>query len=855
MVPSQAESGEFPNGRAGLPRGWRWAVALGGVLVAAILGVIAWTLYDGRQAVRREAEQATRNIALTLEGNIARTVSLLDWSLRDAVYGMQLPGLAGLDPAVRQAVLFNRAVESRDFGGLWVIDAAGQVLYSSSSQRAWPGIAEQRFFRELAALRAPGLAMGGTLVDGADGGRGLVFARRIDAADGSFAGAAVALLRTGYFDALFGSLELGRDGVVSLYTGDGDMVARLPAGPADAVPSDRMLAALKRMGQGTIEVASFVDGVPRVFSYRQVGDLKLALLVGFATADIYAGWNEKAAILVAVLLVLVALSAVLAWSLRHHLRRRARAEAAAIAAMQEHAQALARLDTIFANSADSMLMVRVHPNGRLAYEAVNPVWQKLTGVAASAAVGRSPEECLPPQLAADTLVDWRECLRLRRIHRVTFRSEPPGIERDWEAAIAPVFDAAGEIQRLVSIGRDITQRNAMEANLREAHRAEAVGQLTAGIAHDFNNLLQAIGAGLDLLDEQAGLDEGGRASAATAADAAKRAATLVHRLLAFSRKQALRPVLLDPAQLLARMAPVLRRVLGEQIRVEVTIEGGVWQVHCDADQLENCLLNLALNARDAMPDGGVLRFRAANANAADAGRASLPAGEYTLFEVADTGMGMAPEVAARALEPFFTTRAIGQGAGLGLSMVQGFARQSGGDMRIDSAPGHGTTVQVFLPRSTAAPAAAPAEPRQDAETGPRGGHVLVVDDEAIIRQTLVAVLSRAGYRPFAVAGGQEALERLRAGHACDLLITDQSMPGMTGMQLVQLVAAFDPRLPTMLMTGFDKVSGLDEQAGDMVVLYKPFDRAALLRHVRALAGAPPDKDPDGIARLTGTSVS
>jgi PAS domain S-box-containing protein len=409
-------------------------------------------------------------------------------------------------------------------------------------------------------------------------------------------------------------------------------------------------------------------------------------------------------------------------------------------------------------------------------------------------------------------------------------------------------DGAGSALRMVGTTTDITATRGLTERLRkaeedlrdqreqlfQAQKMEAVGQLTAGIAHDFNNLLQAIIGSLDMLGEQASLGPEGRECIAIAEDAARRGATLVHRLLAFSRKQTLNPSLLQPAKVLAEITPLIARVLGDRIGVETRIDQPAWPVIADGGQLGDCLLNLAINARDAMPEGGVVRLRVSNAGPDVARDAGLPAGDYTLFAVEDKGTGMSAETAARALEPFFTTKPIGQGVGLGLSMVQGFARQSGGDVRIESAPERGSTVSIWLPRANTQ-ADSLAEPHQEADYG--HGRVLLVDDEKSVRQTLALFLTKAGFSPLAVASGEEALELLKAGAACHLLVTDQSMPGLTGNGLIREVSALRPALPAMLITGYNKVSGLDELPVHVTVLRKPFGRATFMRQVQALLRA------------------
>ncbi len=363
-----------------------------------------------------------------------------------------------------------------------------------------------------------------------------------------------------------------------------------------------------------------------------------------------------------------------------------------------------------------------------------------------------------------------------------------------------------------------------------------VGQLTAGVAHDFANMLQAVLGGLEVLRAQGGLDMEGRNCLAVTEQAARRAATLARRLLAFSRDEALEPELLTPASVLAGVSALLGRMLGGRVRAEYHAEEGAWPVRADAAQLDNCLLNLALNARDAMPGGGVVRLYAGNAAGVDFADMGLPDGEYVCFRVEDEGTGMPQATLKRALEPFFTTKPAGEGAGLGLAMVQGFARQSGGDVRIESVVGRGTKVILWLPRARSEDVPARAKVLPD-QPGQGGGKILIVDDEAVVGRMLSMVLAKGGFRPMAVASGETALGLLRDGAVFDLLVTDESMPGLTGCDLIDEVARLRPAMPAILITGYDGVSARGEQEARVTVLRKPFEGGELVRWVReSLAG-------------------
>ncbi len=400
------------------------------------------------------------------------------------------------------------------------------------------------------------------------------------------------------------------------------------------------------------------------------------------------------------------------------------------------------------------------------------------------------------------------------------------------------------------IAEALAERGRIEAALRQSQKMEAVGQLTGGIAHDFNNLLAGISGSLELLQTRIGQGRLGDTPRyiEAAQGAARRAAALTHRLLAFSRRQTLDPHAIDPDQLVAGMEELIRRTMGPQIAVEVKRAAEAWTILADPSQLENALLNLCINARDAMPDGGRLVIETAHRRLdRQAGlQRDLPVGEYVSLCVSDDGTGMPPDVVARAFDPFFTTKPIGQGTGLGLSMTYGFARQSGGQVRIHSVEGAGSTVCLFLPRhgGQAEPPDAPARPEGPARAG-RGETVLVIDDEATVRMLVTEVLKDLGYVAVEAADGAEGLAVLRSGARLDLLITDVGLPGgMNGRQVADAGRALRPGLRVLFITGYAETAVLSHghlEPG-MHVLTKPFAMEALGRRIRELIEAPSGPD-------------
>ena len=333
------------------------------------------------------------------------------------------------------------------------------------------------------------------------------------------------------------------------------------------------------------------------------------------------------------------------------------------------------------------------------------------------------------------------------------------------------------------------ERASVEAQLRQTQKMEAIGQLTGGLAHDFNNMLAVITSALNLLRRR--LDRGDtnvREFIDAAIDGAQRAATLTQRLLAFARQQPLAPEPIDANKFVGGIADMLRRTLGETIRLETVLAGGLWPVHADAGQLEATILNLAVNARDAMPDGGRLTIETGNAHLDDdyaARHVGVPAGQYVLVAVSDTGVGMSQETIAKAFDPFFTTKSAGRGTGLGLSQVHGFVKQSNGHVKIYSEPGDGTTVKLYLPRFRGAEEPADLRPKPDrqVQAGRPEEVVLVVEDEEQVRQLSVEALRELGYTVLEAPGAMAALGTLDSRPDITLLFTDIVMPDMNGRKL------------------------------------------------------------------------
>jgi PAS domain S-box-containing protein len=390
----------------------------------------------------------------------------------------------------------------------------------------------------------------------------------------------------------------------------------------------------------------------------------------------------------------------------------------------------------------------------------------------------------------------------------------------------------GSISDISARKRAEEDNRALAAQLAQAQKMQAIGQLTGGIAHDFNNLLTVIIGSLALMDLEGTDAKAVREFARQADAAAQRAASLTQRLLAFSRRQPLRPQSVDLRGLLSGMEHLLRRTLHEAIALEVHVVPDTWSCEADPVQLESAILNLAINARDAMPGGGLLQIFAENAAllaGGELGQAGLPHGDYVRIIVRDTGAGMSTEVLAQAFEPFFTTKDVGEGSGLGLSMVYGFIKQSGGHVQIRSELGKGTEIALHLPRGKRS-ASSPTLPAQSVEPAGEGRLILVVEDDAGVRQLVCEMLSRLGYRTLAAEDARQALKILPERKDIALMLTDMALPGgMSGADLVANVRAERPELPMLFMTGYSNDAIVNDQrrTHGVRLLPKPFSRASL----------------------------
>ena len=518
--------------------------------------------------------------------------------------------------------------------------------------------------------------------------------------------------------------------------------------------------------------------------------------------------------------------------LNAELEERIRERTAELEAALHRLQESERSFELLVESVTDYALYRLDPTGRIV--SWNSGAKRIKGYEAAEIIGKNFECFYSEQdrAAGVPAAGLRTAAREGRLETEGWRLRKDG-SRFWANVIIDAIHTGGRLVGYAKITRDITERRAAEARLRQAQKMEAVGQFTGGAAHDFNNLLMAILGSLEILRKRLPNDPRLLALLDNAMQGAKRGSTLTQRMLAFARRQELKQEAVDLAYLVNNMLELLERSLGPTINIETRFPREVVRVRTDANQLETALLNLAINSRDAMPGGGTITISVVEQSITGAHLTGLAPGSYACLAVTDTGHGMDEATLAHATEPFFTTKGIGKGTGLGLSMVDGLTGQSGGKLLVQSVPGRGTTMELWFPITTLADATGERN-AADANEGlqtERRLCIIAVDDDSLVLANVAAMLEDLGHRVIAVGSGARAIEEIESTPEVDLVITDQAMPVMTGTQLIEILRARRPALPVILATGYAELpQGVSASIGR---LSKPFTQRALAEALAA----------------------
>lgn len=490
---------------------------------------------------------------------------------------------------------------------------------------------------------------------------------------------------------------------------------------------------------------------------------------------------------------------------------------------------------LLVNSVTDYAIYRLDREGNVA--SWNSGAQRIKGYTAEEIIGRNFSDFYTPE---DRMIGLPKHGLETAAREGRFANEGWRLRKDgtrfWASIVIDAIREGDKVVGFAKVTRDVTDRKLAEEKLRQAEKLQAIGQLTGGAAHDFNNLLMAIQGSLELLRKRLSLDPKDLALLDNALHGAKRGAALTQRMLAFARKQELKTESVDLGGMVRGIWELVQQSVTPQITVDAKLPSTLPRVRTDQGQLENAIINLIVNARDAMPSGGTIVVSGVEHDLGPRNPEELPPGRYVCVAVTDDGEGMDAETLARVTEPFYTTKGVGKGTGLGLSMVDGLAAQSGGRLAVKSVKGEGTTVEIWLPADDAVSA---PEPLEQAETVREKSkttklRVLAVDDDALVLLNTTAMIEDLGHEAIEASSGRQALALMEAGEQIDLVVTDQAMPGMTGVQLVESIRTLKPSLPAVLATGYAELPAQAPQP--LVKLSKPFGLAELSAAIKRATG-------------------
>lgn len=813
-------------------RAYLWHLSLIGLAVGLLWTGIGFNLWHDYRATEQQASADSANLARAFDENITRTVESVDQTLLFLREAYQHDPTGFIDGSWVNGPGFLNDLHVQ----MSLVDRDGQVLWSNPGGRvvANINIASRAHFQAQRDSIGDKLIISKPVIGMVSHKWEIEFVRKLIGPNGAFDGIIVVSLDPAYLASFYQSISIG-NGVIILATTSGSILSRIP--PVNGtmgsdLPAQTRTRILQGMAGGSHRGVSAIDGVDRIYSSRRVERYPLMVAVGLSVKDVFAPYRrtERTYFAIGIMLSIASIAVgLIMLRQRHSLLASRQVLAVTLETMSQGISMVDSQGYVQVMNQRVVDLLELPPslvNAKPTFKQVLD-WQRENG-----------------EFARDTDLE-------AAISRQTSGLDGPVRDGTYERTRPNGTVLEVRVQTLADGGvvrtyTDITARKENEAALaaaqaRAAHaeRMQVLGQLAGGIAHDFNNILQAVQGGASLIVKRATDPDSVDRFARMILDATERGTSITRRLLAFARRGELRAEAVDAVDLLSGLRDVLSHTLGTPISVGLLLAADLPPLLADKGQLETVLVNLATNARDAMPEGGTLTFAARNETITTepAPAVDLQPGEYVRITVSDTGTGMDAATLARALEPFFSTKPSGQGTGLGLSMAKGFAEQSGGALWIESVLGSGTSVHLWLPATTRATDNVDARPtnfrRLDgAKT------ILVVDDEDMVRETLVLSLGDAGYAVLSAGSGAEALDLVAAGNEVDVLVTDLAMPSMDGLTLIRKIRERRPDLPAILLTGYAghgaqlAVGGSLE--GAFTLMRKPISEAQLIDRIEAM---------------------
>jgi len=852
-----------------------WRSVLGQhVWVIGIFFALASLIYTdaiiqgSRRGAVAYARDDTRGLGIIMAEQTSRYLEVLDLMLQQtqahiAAFDVRTPDafrhlMVGEE---MHRFLAERMMNLPSGQGLTLFAADGTELNSAHPPAAPFSIEQREYFQRLRDQSNGDLVVATVATRHSTGSSAFLIGRRISGPDGTFLGAVVTATDSGNLYNFYKAIDHQHRLAVTLRRRDGFVLVHYPAtSDADrAMPVTASWSALVAAGGGTYDTSDNSAAAGAIVSVTPTTNYPLVLDVAVGEETLLKTWHDQAVYTmvngVAFSMISLAVFGLIERQMRRQKEQNATLKQAQAAlrdseAGLERAQEIAKIGSWELDIASGEL-----------------TWSKQLY-----RMGGFPLDFRPTRANAASRVhaadlqlqmDWIADLAAeRKRDPVDIRiTGPDGKERVHLTEGRPVVDADGVIRRIAGTSQDITERRLIERTLAQSQKMDALGQLTGGMAHDFNNILGVIIGNLDLVKPLLGANALAAELCAEARDGAVRCADLIRRLLAIARRQSLRPDRLDVNTLVSDVSRLLGRTLGEHITLTLELDATLWPVRVDVSQLEAALVNLATNARDAMPKGGQLTITTRNTTL-DSSYASqhvdVTAGDYALIEVCDTGTGIPPEIIARIFDPFFTTKAPGKGTGLGLSMTFGFVKQSSGHMSVYSEPGLGTTFRLYLPRSESGQTTKVNVPISDVIVG-GDETVLVVEDNAQLRRTAERQLTELGYTVHEADSALSALTILSGGEKVDLLFTDVVMPGsMDGLDLAYRAMRLRQGLKVLLTSGFPGGRGADQRVANSPfrLLGKPYSLMELAQAVRLVLdnrtnGTGPAEGPEPPARPPG----